>query len=103
MGIASSKPKRAALVKVIQNANCGLFYCAATFHDIPGPPIVYWTSSTIHEAFASGSPLSQSLNVRQGLAAGDYDRFLRQWWEVCSRSIKAGCQSIDSTLSFGGK
>lgn len=103
--VIGSEPKRTALLEAIQNPDCGWFYHAdaSTFHDIPGSPIAYWASEAMHEAFKSGFPLSQSLNVRQGLAAGDNDRFLRQWWEVYNHSIKVDCQSIDDALNSGCK
>ena len=54
----------------------------ATFAVIPGRPIVYWASREMLSAFATGIPLGEVAPVRQGLATGDNERFLRQWFEV---------------------
>lgn len=76
-------------LEAIQNPNCGWFYRAdaTTFHDIPGSPIAYWASEALRSAFRIGMPLSDYAKPRQGLATGDNNRFLREWWEV-SRSAK---------------
>ena len=54
----------------------------ATFAVIPGRPIVYWASRQMLNAFEVGVPLGEVAPVRQGLATGDNERFLRQWFEV---------------------
>lgn len=54
----------------------------ATFAVIPGRPIVYWASRQMLNAFEVGVPLGEVAPVRQGLATGDNERFLHQWFEV---------------------
>lgn len=54
----------------------------ATLAVIPGRPIVYWASQQMLDAFAAGIPLREIAPARQGLATGDNERFLRQWFEV---------------------
>jgi len=49
---------------------------------IPGRPIVYWASQEMLDAFAEGTPLGEIAPAKQGLATGDNERFLRQWFEV---------------------
>lgn len=58
----------------------------ATFSQIPGTPIVYWLSPDVRRAFASGRPLGEVAELREGLSSSDADRFVRLWWEVSSRS-----------------
>lgn len=81
--INGSNPKRAKLIEAIKNPSCSWFYRAdaTTFHDIPGSPIAYWASESVHNAFRGGAPLSTVARPRQGLATGNNDRFLRYWWE----------------------
>ena len=54
----------------------------ATFAVIPGRPIAYWASRQMLDAFEMGVPLSDVALAKQGLATGDNERFLRQWFEV---------------------
>lgn len=70
-------------LEAVRNPDCGWFYRAdaSTFHDIPGSPIAYWANSAVHEAFATGKPLSILSDVKQGLATGDNKRFVHLWWE----------------------
>lgn len=63
------------------------------FKAIPGSPIVYWLSEKMRISFATGRPLSEVANVRQGLATADNDRFLRQWWEVAATRTAFSCTS----------
>lgn len=55
---------------------------AAAFALIPGSPIVYWASQAMLDVFAAGKSLGDVAPARQGLATGDNERFLRQWFEV---------------------
>ncbi|OBY29620.1 BREX-1 system adenine-specific DNA-methyltransferase PglX [Mycolicibacter kumamotonensis] len=52
------------------------------FKLIPETPIAYWLSDAEKAAFAKGRRLAEIVSPRQGLATGDNDRFLRQWFEV---------------------
>ena len=49
---------------------------------IPGRPVVYWASRQMLKAFLVGTPLGEIAPAKQGLATGDNERFLRQWFEV---------------------
>lgn len=44
-------------------------------------PFIYWISDEFREKF-SVKDMGDSLNIRQGLATADNDRFLRYWWEI---------------------
>jgi hypothetical protein len=63
----------------------------AAFEAIPGEPIVYWLSDALRAAFATGKPLGELTEPRQGLATADNARFLRQWWEVGTARTAFGC------------
>ena len=90
VNINGSEPKRQALLEAIKNPACGWFYRrdASTFHQIPGSPIAYWASDGLLEAFSTSTPMEKFAKPRQGLATGNNDRFLREWWEVCTHSKK---------------
>lgn len=98
--IVGGEPKREKLLEAISSSTCGWFYRAdaSTFHDIPGTPIAYWASEGCHSAFNKFEKLSTCLNVRQGLAAGDNEKFLREWWEVPSRLLMKNCSSVDMAI-----
>ena len=52
------------------------------FLNIPGCPIAYWVDEKIINAFKRGKNLSTFTDVKQGLATGDNNKFLRHWYEV---------------------
>ena len=80
--------KQAAAREAIANPDCGYFYRrnAKTFTQIPGTPIAYWASESIVKSFATGASLEKFAKPRQGLATGNNDLFLREWWETCNCS-----------------
>lgn len=96
--------KREKYLEAIHNPDCGWFYRsdASTFHDIPGSPIAYWASEAIHSAFLNNQKLSQIARPRQGVATGNNDLFIRNWWESALDSIGFGIKSR-SDASSGGK
>ena len=87
--VIGSEPKRQALAEAIQNPDCGWFYRAdaSTFHDIPGSPIAYWASESMHRAFSSNKSLEDLCDLRQGIITGDNEKFLRRWYESSMNSI----------------
>lgn len=93
--IAGSEPKRKKLLEAIQNPDCGYFYRAdaATFHDIPGSPIAFWTSEAMRDVFINGTQLAKLAQPRVGLQTGDNDLFLRNWWEPDINNIGFGMGS----------
>lgn len=56
------------------------------FDKIPGAPVAYWVSDSVLNAFEHGQ-LSEYAALKQGLATGDNNRFLRFWQEVEFNSI----------------
>ncbi|MGO0605697.1 hypothetical protein ACTL7K_15450, partial [Brevibacterium linens] len=73
------------------------------FSVIPGSPIVYWLSEKMRRSFATGRPLSQVANLRQGLATADNNRFLRQWWEVPAARTAFSCTSREEAVASGAR
>ncbi len=53
-----------------------------TFKEIDRTPFLYWFGSHILDLFADLPSVEDRLEVRQGLATGDDDRFVRKWWEL---------------------
>ncbi|MDE8256652.1 BREX-1 system adenine-specific DNA-methyltransferase PglX [Erysipelothrix rhusiopathiae] len=72
------------VLEAIANPNCGYFYetSQSNFEKIPGMPIAYWASDNIIKAFENGILMGEVLDVKQGLATADNNRFLRLWHEV---------------------
>ncbi|MCT3178516.1 BREX-1 system adenine-specific DNA-methyltransferase PglX [Lacticaseibacillus rhamnosus] len=73
------------------------------FGKIPGSPIAYWSSMNLIHDFEVGTPMSEIVDPRQGLATADNDRFLRQWFEVAYQTIKFDAKSIDESISSNKK
>lgn len=92
-------------LEAISNPTCGWFYRAdaSTFHDIPGSPIAYWASDSARNAFKRGKPLASVARPRQGLATGDNDLFLREWWEVSYGLTDFGTLSPEHFISHSTK
>lgn len=75
----------------------------ADFAAVPGSPIVYWLSEKMRRSFATGRPLREVANLRQGLATADNDRFLRLWWEVSSTRTAFSCRSREEAAASGAR
>jgi len=69
------------------------------FEKIPGCPIAYWVSDKGTIAFENGKELSKILDIRQGLATGDNDTFLRLWFEVGFTNTNFIAKNIEEALS----
>ena len=55
---------------------------AEDFKKIPGSPVAYWVSEGLRKKFREFPSLGNMAQVRQGLATGENDRFVRLWHEV---------------------
>lgn len=95
--------KADALVKAIQNPNCGWFYRtdATTFHDIPGSPIAYWASNGLLGAFQHGTFMKKSCRPTAGIRTGNNELFLKLWWEISSDKASFGSHSLLEAASSG--
>jgi len=57
------------------------------FKDIGRRPFVYWFGEETLRLFTDYPKLEDVADVRQGLATGDDERFLRKWWEVGEENL----------------
>ena len=60
----------------------------SNFSKIPGSPVAYWVSEALLQVFERGILLGTIADSKQGLATGDNNRFLREWYEVYTSKIK---------------
>lgn len=72
------------------------------FEKIPGSPIGYWCSFAIFEAFTN-TALDNITSVRQGMASGDTNRFVRLWAEVDNLKLYKDCHSFEEALKIDKK
>ena len=56
-------------------------YKQDNFEKIPGAPVAYWVSEAVYNAFIKGTQLGELADARQGLATGNNDIYLREWFE----------------------
>lgn len=64
--------------------------------NIDGSPIAYWVSEREIDIFKNGMKLNEIAAPRQGLATGDNERFLRNWYEVGLIDIGFRHENIES-------
>ena len=98
------KHEKGALEALV-DPDCGWFYRAssAAFETVPGNPIAYWASNGVRRTFVNGIPLEKVSSPRQGLATGENERFLREWWEVSQVKSEYDCYSLDDLRNRRGK
>lgn len=66
------------------------------FKKIPGSPIAYWLNREFLDCFDNRS-FNEFLTLKQGLATGDNERFLRYWWEVDYTNIEFGANDLETS------
>lgn len=71
------------------------------FKKIPGKPIAYWASENLIKSFETGEKMDLVLDVRQGLATGNNNEFLRMWYEVDKSKCKWDSTSIEELFKSG--
>lgn len=76
---------------------------AADFKKIPGSPIAYWVSEQARLSFINARALSTFGTFRLGMATGNNDIYLRQWYEVSTTRIGYGHTSRESAKQSGKK
>ena len=93
------------VLKAIEDKDCGYFYEAEenNFNKIPGKPIAYWASENIIKAFKNGEMMENLLDVKQGLATADNNRFLRYWFEVNINKCKFDSVDAKDLIESGKK
>lgn len=73
------------------------------FSKIPGSPIAYWISETFIKTFENGVLLGTIADSKQGLATGENNRFIREWYEIEKNAINFHVGSIEEAASSGYK
>lgn len=83
-------------LQAIQNYKCGWYYTAnqEEFKKITGSPIAYWVSEKVRDIFANNPKLGDVTPVKQGMASGNNDVFLRLWSEINIHLFKDDADSI---------
>lgn len=81
------------------------FFRASTedFKKLPGNPITYWISDRLRHIFEANASMDQLVEIKQGLATADNDRFLRLWAEVDHSRIGFGCKDRSEATESGKK
>ena len=106
---SSAAAKQAAFASAASDLRAGAeprnvyAYHQRDFDGIPGEPWVYWITEGIRSLFSRFPALSETAEVRQGLATADNPRFLRYWWEVGLEGVKFDCGDGTSALESGGR
>lgn len=97
-GPAEQAPKT---LEAIQNPNCGWFYTTnqSNFKSIPGCNIGYWVSEKVIDIFDKSEVLAKKMDVRQGLATANNDRFMRLWSEIDSDTMGLQIHSIEDSIA----
>ncbi|MFQ5568242.1 MAG: BREX-1 system adenine-specific DNA-methyltransferase PglX [Rhodothermales bacterium] len=92
-------------LEAIKNPDCGWLYRAKPdeFKKIPGSPVAYWVSDAIRDIFDEATLVGEITEVRQGLATGENNRFLRLWHELSVRGIGFGHGNVADALDSGLK
>jgi type II restriction/modification system DNA methylase subunit YeeA len=97
----TTEVKRDSFLEAIHNPKCGWFYKANQkyFEKIPGSPIAYWVGAKYMNTFETNQFVLNNLDVKQGLATGNNDEFLRMWFEVNNNNIGFGYDSTNQALN----
>ncbi|MFR6448201.1 MAG: BREX-1 system adenine-specific DNA-methyltransferase PglX [Peptoniphilus grossensis] len=97
--------QREKTLEAINNSDCDYFFVTDKneFEKIPGMPIAYWASDKVIKVFEDGKLMENILDVKQGLATADNDRFLRLWSEVDINKTKFDSKDAEDLLESGKK
>ena len=69
----------------------------------PAARVAYWVSDRLRDVFERGTLLGKLVDVKQGLATADNDRFLRRWHEVDHGKCAYDAESRDAAAQSGKK
>ena len=73
------------------------------FKKIPGNTIAYWITAPDIAAFSSGKLIETVFEPRQGMATGENERFVREWFEVSFEKVGLGIKSKSEAFASGKK
>lgn len=90
------RDKQDALLKAIQNPDCGWFYRAnqQDFKKIPGSPIAYWISNNVRNAYQQGTTFAEIGHPKVGMQTSNNEKYLRMWWEVPDEEFGGTSESL---------
>ncbi len=90
-------------LEAIEHSDCGWRYQVALeeFAALPGAVLAFELPPAFRAAFRDSLPLSTALDLRQGMATTDNDRFLRRWHEVSWSRIAMGYLSARAANEVG--
>lgn len=78
-------------------------YKVEDFMSIPGSPIAYWISPTLHDAFQSKDNIDSISPPRIGMMTSDNERFLRNWSEINFEKIGFNFRCREAAADSGVK
>ena len=87
----------------LANENCYTVADQKQFEQIPGNRIGYWINKNIINWWTKGLFDDETVTIRQGLATGDNERFIRNWWDVAYKTINRNANSVSSAINSGYK
>ena len=96
--------QREKALEAISNHACGFYYESDSdnFAKIPGSPVAYWVSEKFIRCFENDL-LCKKYSVRQGLATGCNDLFVREWFEINNIKILFNLKDRSENLLFHKK
>ncbi len=74
-----------------------------SFNDIPERRMGYWLSQEVVSIWNKGLFDDSIIKIRQGLASGDNDRFIRLWHEISQNLFKRNALSCEDATESGFK
>jgi hypothetical protein len=94
---ASIQPGK--LLEAVKNPKVEYRFCTdkSRFYKIPDYRFAYWISENMADTF-KGNLLGQFIDIKQGMATCDNERFLRLWHEVDYSKIGFNCETHDTAL-----
>ncbi len=86
-------------VQAIKDKKCDWTFLSSPrqWKKIPGLPIAYWVKEQIIRVFEQGKNLRSLIDIKQGMATSDNDRFLRYWFEISIDQIAFFCKSLEES------
>lgn len=92
--IKTTDDKNKVFLRKIKNSD---FYInsASEFSNIPNNNFAYWLSKNEKLVINISMPLGEKMNIRQGLATGNNNMFLRLWYEISYKKIGFNCKNVE--------
>ena len=73
------------------------------YFKIPGEPIAYWITSNLLNVFESSRSMGDISDLKQGLATGENERFMRNWFEISNENLSLETKNCKETLTNNKK